>query len=523
MPKSLRDTHTLAIIAVIVLGVLFRMWRLPELFHFTYDEEIIALIGKRIWINQHVPLIGGVTPMHVHLAPYFYWVSGFFLLLSRLDPLGWGVAAALLSGLTMCVLYLVGKQFFDKTAGLFAVLIYSSSFFQNIFDRHWWGLAWNGLISLLTLYSLFQMSQKRYRYTFLLALVLAYGFHTDPSTLILHLFVLFSVVFLKIQIPRKTWVLAVGLYLLSFLPLVIFDVRHDFANSRGIFQFIDEVKNGNSGVVDLSLVDGFLFVPRTLSRILYVFGETNLARQYSYCPQHAQGRFTDTPLLASLSILGLLILNVWYVTPQKKEEKKGLALILLLFISTYVGVTLYGLLFRGDLFDHYLSPLFAAFIMLISFWLNQLRKKFTILAVIILIIYVVSNLKLLVTADHRFGYSDKRNAVRWAIATTGRNDFSLDVVSSCFRYNGYRYLFYFYGKEPVKSYVDANFTYLYDKPPAYQHPPYLVVITNPDFSETDEYSVEYGRYQPKVLTKATFGNIEVLIVDNSQLDFVGKF
>ena len=88
----------------------------------------------------------------------------------------------------------------------------------------------------------------------------------------------------------------------------------------------------------------------------------------------------------------------------------------------------------------------------------------------LLFIFCTRRVYQLVKVQHRFGYQDKIKAVRWAISTTGSDSFSLDVLGSCFRYNGYRYLFYAFGKEPDKSYVDANFTHLYDKPPSYQHP-----------------------------------------------------
>ena len=79
MPKKVITGFTWSLILLVGLGVWLRLVRLRELFHFTYDEEIIAFVGKRMWINGHIPLIGGVTPQHVHLAPYFYWFSGLIL------------------------------------------------------------------------------------------------------------------------------------------------------------------------------------------------------------------------------------------------------------------------------------------------------------------------------------------------------------------------------------------------------------------------------------------------------------
>ena len=177
-------------ILIIVPGVAVRLYKLTETFHFTYDEEIIAFVGKRIFINSHIPLIGGVTPMHIHVAPYFYWISGTILFFSNLNPTGWGVVAALFSAVVMCLLYKTGTTFFNRQVGLISAFLYSFSFYQNIFDRHYWGLMFNGFFSLLSLYSLFQyLSTHKKIYLIPLAIVFFLSFHFDPSNLVLYLLI----------------------------------------------------------------------------------------------------------------------------------------------------------------------------------------------------------------------------------------------------------------------------------------------------------------------------------------------
>ena len=104
-----------------------------------------------------------------------------------------------------------------------------------------------------------------------------------------------------------------------------------------------------------------------------------------------------------------------------------------------------------------------------------------------------------------------------------REDFSLDSIGSCFSYNGYRYLFLLRGKEPAKSYVDANFTYLYDQPPAQAHPKNLFVMVNHEFQDNSEFYKKYAEYKMQQLDSTNFGSIEVMHIDNSNLKFVGKY
>lgn len=518
-----KKLNIVLLIFIIATGVLLRLWKLSELFHFTYDEEIFAFVGKRMFVNYHIPLIGGVTPMHVHVAPYFYWLSGFFLFLSKLNPLGWGVVSAVLSAVTMGVLYKLGKTIFDKRVSLIAVFIYNFSFYMNIFDRHYWGLVFDGMLSLLTFYFLYKIIQGKEKYLVLLTGVLAFGIHTDLSTLTLVVLTVISWIIFKPKVSGKILSVGILVFLISFMPLVLFDLRHDFSNSRGILQYIEEVHEGRKGVLNESPVDALLFIPRGLARTLYVYGNSDLARQYSYCANHVIQRLHEVPWWMIIGVISSFVFLFWLAKHNKqKGEKIGLQLILLLFASTFIGVSIYGVLFKGDLFDHYLGTLFPIFILSVAFILSKIIKNRLVMT-IILLMFSISNLLLLLKAQHRFGYADKKQAVEWSISTLNDKEFSLDVIGDCFRYNGYRYLFYLYGKEPAKSYVDANFTHLYDKPPATSHPRYLVVFTNPDWVETESYANEYNKYKQKLVTSAKFGTIEVLIVDNQNLDFVGKF
>lgn len=512
----------LSVITVIALSLGLRLIRLTELFHFTYDEEIIAFVGKRMFVNGHIPLIGGVTPMHVHVAPYFYWLSGIFLYFSKLNPVGWGIVAAALSGLTMALLYKTGKDIFGKHPGLIAIAIYGFSFYQNLFDRHYWGLIFDGLLALGVFYSLFQVLRGKTKYLYITAASLAFGLHTDLSTLTLFLFTGIVLVYFRPRISQRTYFISLILILLSFLPLVIFDIRHNFSNSRGIVQYITEVKAGRKGTVRATAFDSIFFIPRTLARTLYIPANTDLAKQYSYCPVHVVNRLQSVPVVISVFILFILT-SLFVIKGRNNSEEIGLKLLRVLFLSTVLGVICYGILFKGDLFEHYLATLFPIFYLLLAYYIGRLLSGKQLLIGTILVFYILANVHAFFLSYHSFGFSDKERAVRWAIATTGNTDFALDVIGDCYKYNGYRYLFYIFGKEPTKSYVDANFTHLFDKPPAFVYPPLLAVITNADDVESSNYYTEYDRYKTKLLTSARFGKIEVLIVDNRNLDFTGKF
>ena len=108
------------LIGILGVGLFLRWWHLEDWFHFTMDEELIAW---RAWglFNLHRPfLIGGISPLQVHLPPYFYYFSALLLWPFKFDPIGWGWWAGLFSLLTIWFLYKISR-------GLIAPLLYSVS------------------------------------------------------------------------------------------------------------------------------------------------------------------------------------------------------------------------------------------------------------------------------------------------------------------------------------------------------------------------------------------------------------
>src|SRR3989344_6288305 len=142
------------LLLIIALSFVLRIYKIEELFYFTYDESIPTFVGRRLIIWHHIPLIGGVTPFNFHLAPYFYWFLSFILVIGRLNPIAWGWAGAIIAIFTTLMIYLVGKTFANKKVGFLAATFWTFSYLANVYDRHLWALYWGPLVSLIVLYSL---------------------------------------------------------------------------------------------------------------------------------------------------------------------------------------------------------------------------------------------------------------------------------------------------------------------------------------------------------------------------------
>jgi len=425
------------ILGVILLAALFlRLFRLTELFHFTMDEELIAW---RAWglFHLHRPfLIGGISPLQIHLPPYFYYFSSLLLWPFRFDPVGWGWWAGLFSLITVFILYKLSRN-------LIAPLLYSVSLTAVLFDRHYWPLFFNPLFILLVLWAL---KQKRY---LVLMLTLVLAVTADPSNLTLVLFVL---IYNARALGKYLW-LGAGIFI---APLLLFDLRHQWQNLSGVSRLF-----GQLGTREPNF-NGFLLLPQSLVRFWYT-AQTNLIEVYSYCIPYAQAR------LSGISIWLLLAAAIIIILAVRRHRE-----IRLLLLSYFVSLGVFGLL-GFSLFDHYLTGLMPIWAMLTAMIIRRLPK---LSALLVLVVFVSLNLYQFSRVNNPYGLKFKQELIVWANQNLKGESYNLESVSKCHRENGLRYLFELSGNPPQQSFMDASFAWLYPQAPVASPAAITLLVTD---------------------------------------------
>lgn len=510
----LKDKTLLILLVLCLLTFFLRVIKIEDLFYFTYDEEIPAYVGRRLILFHHIPLIGGVTPFGVHLAPYFYWFMGGLLGLSNLNPIIWGWAGAVLSIFTTLLIYIVGRDLSSKKTGIFAAILWTFSYLANLFDRHLWALYWGPIVALITIFCLNKIVKNYKRskkYIYILAIVLAISFHADLSNFVFILLTLIVWFIYKLPI-KKEFLISLGIFLIFLMPLVIFDLRHDFANSiRPVSRYLEQKptqKVETSNVV----LNNILIYPVTSSRLVYSWGDNETSKQYSYCQEYIEERLKAVPLIAILISSGILIgFLIW---SSKNRKYKGWLIVNLTIITFFVGLSIYGIVFSGPVYEHYITGLFPLFFLILALVLSKLPNK---IALILLLIFISFNLYKLSNAQDSLGYKNKKEAIAYTLSQIDDREFSLESLSSCWKYSGYRYMFDVFGRPPIKSFVDPNLAYLYkDQPISDKHPDRVVAFVIDDFNlETKEYYQRLKKLEEHTISSSQFGRIKVLIIDNS--------
>lgn len=447
--------------AILILALFLRWYRLEDWFHFTMDEELIAWRAWGLFELKRPFLIGGISPLQVHLPPYFYYFSALLLWPFHFDPVGWGWWAGLFSLGTIWLLY-------KQSRNLIAPLLYSVSAAAVMFDRHYWPLFFNPLFTLLILWFL------KKRKSLMLILTLTAAVTADPSNLVLALFVL---IYDYRLLLKKTWLGAI----IFLTPLILFDLRHQWQNLLGISRLFNQL-----GAREPNF-SGWLLLPQSLARFWYT-AQTNLIEVYSYCIPLAQAR------LSRISVWLLIAAAAVIIFYAKKTRE-----IRLLFLAYFLGLVTFGFL-GFPLFDHYLTGLMPVWAIITAESLRRLPKA---ASAALIGIFVAINLYQFSRVSNPYGLENKKALIKWANQYLTGSDWDLESQSKCHRENGLRYLFELFGNPPAKSYMDANFSWLYPQSPILTEADKILLVTDKLVPEAESIIAQknFGALKAYILFK----------------------
>ncbi len=507
------------VILLIALSAYLRFHSLGNTLYWMFDEERDAFVVKRILVDHHFTLIGGAVPGAFYLAPGYFYISAIPYFFSHGNPMGPAVVAASLGTLSTLLLFLVTKKLFNRQTAVFASLIYTVSYLTISYNKTWWPLTFGMTISILTYYCLYQAIQKRQpKWAIPLSLISIVGAQSDPSNFSLIILTIIFWLIYKISIKNKYVFTGIFLFVASHIPLVIFDLRHDFFNTKLVLKLFT-FKSGGRAVTLEDIKNSLNAWPQIFSRFIFVSFKPDFSLQIVPQTYYLDEKMRQIPQLLyyfSLFIFGWLTFSFTRVI--KSKDNLGFKIVGTHLSICFLGITLYGIVYPGYSHDWFFQVLFPAFSIILGLFLSKLYKfkslKFVVLG--LLAIYLFISLSAFTHSKNTYNFGDKANAAKWAIINLKGEPFSLDSIGKSFRYGGYRYLFYLYGHEPVKSYMDPVFIdWMYPASSiSKSHPDKVVVIASPDFYYDPQYALVLARYRQKALKSKQFGRIEVLIVDN---------
>lgn len=367
-------SKNILLILLIITGAFLRLYNLQQYATFLSDQGRDAIVIKRIVTFEHFPAIGAPTSIgQVYLGPFYYYLVSPFLLLFNFQPVGLAFAVALISIIGCLASYFIIKYLIDKKTALFFVFLLSFSSINIELSRYSWNPNLLPLFSFLTLFFFYKtLVEKRYLYPILFGSFFSFSiqFHYLAVFLVFPIIVIFGVHFLS-QSSKTTQVKRILTAFVAFLlfssPLIFFDLRHQFLNSKNFIKLFTETK----------IVDQSSF----LSRIM----ETNQSFiNHTF-------KINLAPTIAFFILVLIIFACIKYLSNKKSNH---------LFLTlNLLNIIFYIFVFarlNSPRHAHYYGAIFYSLFLIIAYLLTKLQTnkilKYLFLP-IFLFVYVFLNAK----------------------------------------------------------------------------------------------------------------------------------
>jgi hypothetical protein len=336
----------LTLFLIIIIGLVLR-WLFPLDRLFDFDQNQIAEFSKQI-IEKNLTLIGPRTgPLQFFTGPLIYYLGAIIYKLTNLHPIANTYISLSIYLLTIFSLLIIFKNKFTFFFRTTFIALYSLSPYFIQLDRVTWNPNLSFLSGSLVLMSLLyyqkQNPLKSYAFGFL-GMFLAYQAHFSGFIMLVIALIL-SLIFHK---SIKFIVSTISGLLISLSSLIIFDLRNNWLNLRGLLAMLSNSEQVGKVSLFARLYKNITITLENLGKIL-IYNSNFI----------------------SLSLIGLIILTVWFKSESKFLTKKQKSITLLWSILFAILFALY----RGQTPEYYFLMQPPAFCIVIADLLSKYHKK----------------------------------------------------------------------------------------------------------------------------------------------------
>jgi 4-amino-4-deoxy-L-arabinose transferase-like glycosyltransferase len=402
---------------IILVAAFCRLYRISDYMTFLGDEGRDALAVRNIVLGRHFPLIGpGTSVGNMYLGPLYYYLIAPSLLLANFSPVGMAVEVALIGLLTIALLWWMGREWFGPAAALGISFLYAISPSVIIYSRSSWNPNIMPFFALLAVFGTWNIWQKsNWRWLPVVALSLAFVLNSHYLGLLLFPTVgLFLLLSLKNLTSKPILIVSILLFLFLVSPLVLFDMRHGWANFNAMKTFFTD----RGTTVNLKAYKALPF-------ILPIWNDT------------------VTSLLASgNTALGLLLSALLGIfTVVKLLTRKISPQFIFLLVWLIVGLTGLGL-YRQHIYVHYFGFIFPVPFLLLGFFFASLNKKILMTGASVVIFVILTFADINGNPFHdsaNFQLMRTETVSAFIDAQSGKQPFNLALLSKTNYDAGYRY------------------------------------------------------------------------------------
>lgn len=406
------------LIAILLVGAFLRMYKIDSYMTFLGDEGRDAIIVRNLLVKADPILIGpGTSVGGMYLGPLYYYFMAPFLFLSNFSPVGPALGVAVLGVATIYLVYVAGKEWFGKNAAIIASLLYAISPTVIIYSHSSWNPNIMPFFAMLSVYSIWKVYKEK-KFKWLILTAISFAFVMQSHYLGVLLAPVLFVFWLISKVPVKYTVISGLIFAFLMSPLLAFDIRHDWLNSRALYKFVT-----------------------VRQETVSIRPWTAIPKSYPILEQINASMLTaKNEKSGSLVTIILVVYVIFALTKKFKLIKSQYVLVTIWLLSGVIGFGLY----KQHIYDHYFGFLFPVpFLLLGAFSEDRLKqgKKLLTIAVYALVLFlIVLNLKsspLLLTPNNQMQRSE--NVANKIIEESKNEKFNIAVVAERNYEDGYQY------------------------------------------------------------------------------------
>lgn len=231
-------TDILYLSLITVLASIKYLYQALVLNPFEIDQEFLSLEAWNFLKEGKPTLIGAHTSVGgMYIGPFYTHFVTLVMFFTRLHPQTVNLLSAAWAILMTISLYLIGRRLFSQPVGLVAGTLAAISIGYLSLTEVPPIVIPLALVSLLTFYALSQLHTNRRM--FAVSVVLSgIAIHLHFTGLYLPIFIVFWLLVTRTKVTRREIFQAIIIMLFFFSPLIIFDLKHDFLNSRSFITFL---------------------------------------------------------------------------------------------------------------------------------------------------------------------------------------------------------------------------------------------------------------------------------------------
>ncbi|MBI2029813.1 glycosyltransferase family 39 protein [Candidatus Gottesmanbacteria bacterium] len=343
------SSWVIILITLTLVGAFLRFYRLETLSTYLTDQALelldtLAIIRgdiKLIGIKTSISEVRNGAVMNYLLIPFVYMFN--------YSPVAGGVLQSLLSLATVPLVFLIGKRAKNELSGVISAAVIALSPLLVEYSRQTQLAYYPLFFSSVVIFLLIKLTQK-FENKFVILLGTLLGFVIQVHYLSFTLLIL-SLISIFVFMNRKNsfLLLAFG-FLVGFAPLILFELSHDFFNTKMFFNYL------SSSSPEAGRLTTFNYFPQLFSRLI---GANNI-------------------IIGWFVLIGMVFLLFARIRTNLSKAEKVFVVHILISIAVMA-------VFEGSLWYHYLLPTFVSIIVLGSTSIAWLVSRYKNLAVPLLI------------------------------------------------------------------------------------------------------------------------------------------